>query len=83
MPCRVGITTDPVARRSYWEKQVVGFANWRILATYKKKSDALDHEERNAKRYGCKSHAGGPDKKGVWSVYKFDYVRIKAKKTAK
>ena len=51
MPCRVGVTTDPIARKAYWEKQVIGLSNWRILATYKKKSEAVEHVERNVAKY--------------------------------
>ncbi len=77
MPCRVGITTSPAQRKAYWEKQVVGLSGWKILASYKKKEDALAHQAKHAERYGCKSQAGGPDTAGDWSVYKFEYIRKK------
>lgn len=77
MPCRVGITTNPSQRRAYWETQVVGLKDWRILATYKNKADAQAHETRHAASYGCVAHAGGPQTTGTWSVYKFEYIRTR------
>jgi len=77
MPCRVGITTNPQRRRSDWENQVVGLTNWRILAQYRTKSKAQEHENRYAARIGCLAHAGGPDTPGIWHVYRFDYIRTR------
>lgn len=77
MQCRVGITTNPDERRSYWENQVVGFKNWQILGRYQSRQQAQDHEQRAAKQYGCKAHAGGSDASGTWHVYKFEYTRMK------
>lgn len=81
MPCRVGITTDPAKRKAYWESQVVGLKNWKILASYNAKSKAQEHEKRYADRYGCKLSLGGVDGRGSWSVYRFDYLRTKPKKS--
>ena len=77
MLCRVGITTDPEKRKSYWNNQVIGFKNWRILQKYANKKDAQTHENRAAKKYNCIAHAGGPDTPGIWYVYKFEYTRTK------
>ena len=77
MPCRVGITTNPTERKAYWERQVIGLSNWRILGTYPSKQEAQAHETRYAASSGCQAHAGGPDASGTWSVYRFDYVRKK------
>jgi hypothetical protein len=44
MPCRVGITTNPAGRKSYWEGQVVGLKNWQILAKYATKAEAQVYE---------------------------------------
>jgi hypothetical protein len=77
MPCRVGITTDPDARRAYWQNQVVGFTNWRILKSSRSKTEAQDYETQYAERYGCQAKAGGPDAPGTWYVYRFDYTRTR------
>ncbi|MDN5202523.1 hypothetical protein QQ008_14140 [Fulvivirgaceae bacterium BMA10] len=77
MPCRVGITTNPTERKAYWQNQVIGLTNWRILATYNNKADAQAHENRHALSHGCTAQAGGPNAPGVWSVYKFDYIRTR------
>jgi len=77
MPCRVGITTDPDTRRAYWENHVVGLTNWRIINTFRYKSDAQEYEIRYANRVGCAAHAGGPDTSGTWYVYRFDYTRTR------
>ena len=75
MPCRVGITTDPDARRVYWQNQVVGFTNWRILKSFRSKAEAQKYETQYAERYGCQAFPGGADAPGTWYVYRFDYMR--------
>jgi len=78
MPCRVGITTDPNARRAYWESQVVGLRDWRILKTFSRKAEAQEYETQYAAKYGCQAHAGGADTPGTWYVYRFDYTRTRS-----
>ena len=75
MPCRVGITTDPKGRRAYWETQVVGLKNWRILKKYPDKAKAQEHETQYAAKHGCQAYHGGADAQGIWCVYRFDYTR--------
>jgi hypothetical protein len=77
MPCRVGITTDPDARRAYWQSQVAGFTGWRIRQTFSSKAKAQEYETQYAARYGCQAHAGGPEAPGMWYVYRFDYTRTR------
>lgn len=77
MPCRVGITTNPQERRAFWESQVHGLRNWRILAKYSTKKEAQDHETRHALSYNCKASGGGRDADGIWHVYKFEFTRSK------
>jgi len=59
MPCRVGITTDPKTRKLFWQSQVVGFTNWRILSKFKDRAEAQAYETRYARRYGCQASPGG------------------------
>jgi len=75
MPCRVGMTTDPESRRAFWENQVIGLTNWRILGKYRSRSEAQQHEIQYASRYGCHASPGGADAPGLWYVYRFDYTR--------
>jgi len=77
MPCRVGITTDPDTRRAYWQNQVVGFTNWRILKSFRRRAEAQEYETQYAKRYGCQASPGGADAPGTWYVYRFDYSRTR------
>ena len=77
MPCRVGITTNPIGRKSQWDNKVVRSKKWRIIGKYRSKDKAQAHESRYAKRTGCRSVAGGPSKPGMWYVYRFDYIREK------
>ena len=82
MPCRVGITTVPVARKLHWERKVVGLRNWKLSHVGSK---ARAQEEENmrknncnivGKRGTCHGHPGGGDPdNGNWYVYEFDYVR--------
>ena len=77
MPCRVGITTDADVRRSFWENQVIGLTNWRILGKYMNREKAQQHETQYALTSGCHAHAGGADATGPWHVYRFDYTRTR------
>lgn len=77
MPCRVGITTNPELRKRQWEAKVVGLTNWRILGTYRNRAEAQDREDKYAERHGCRAHHGGADAAGMWSVYRFDYIRTR------
>lgn len=77
MPCRVGITTNPDERRAYWETQVVGLTNWRILEWYSSREDAQAHENRYAQQSGCQASHGGAPAQGPWAVYRFDYTRTR------
>jgi len=78
MPCRVGITTDPEVRRAYWQSQVAGFKNWRILNRFRSREEAQGYESRYARRYGCQAAPGGADAPGTWYVYRFDYTRTRS-----
>lgn len=84
MPCRIGITTKPEERRAYWQSQVIGFANWQILNTFRSKAAAREYETGYALRNGCEQV---PDDINVprtsrtyeeqydwWYVYHFDYT---------
>ena len=77
MPCRVGITTDPQTRKSYWQSQVVGMYNWKIIGKHNSKEDAQEHETNYAVKHNCLAFPGGASAAGTWYVYRFDYLRIK------
>lgn len=77
MPCRVGITTNPEERKAYWNRNVHGLSNWRIIGTHKTKKAAQAQESNYAIKHGCHAHPGGEDVPGPWYVYKFDYTRKK------
>lgn len=78
MPCRVGMTTNPESRKKYWESQVVGLSNWKILATARSKTKAQELEIQYAQKYGCNYHPGGDGpEKATWYVYYFKYTRTK------
>jgi hypothetical protein len=73
MACRVGITTDPAARKAYWESQHPNLSGWTILGWYPTKQQAQNREDSYARAHGCVAHAGGPDVAGPWAVYTFNY----------
>ena len=75
MPCRVGITIDPAARRAYWGNRVKGLEGWRIIGTHPTRVAAQDQQTAYAANYGCVSSPGGAPVKGPWYVYRFDYTR--------
>lgn len=76
MPCRVGITTDPDARRAYWDGRVAGLRDWRIVSTHHSKSAAQQAEANYSVRTGCVSFPGGSGPaRATWFVYRFTYTR--------
>ena len=76
MPCRVGITTDPTARRTYWNGRVIGLRDWRIVSNHSSKNAAQRAEIAYSRRSGCVSHPGGSGpERATWSVYRFTYDR--------
>ncbi len=77
MPCRVGITTNPDARKAYWQNKVVGLKGWRILKRFGSKAKAQEYETWYASRYSCQASPGGASASGSWYVYRFDYTRTK------
>ncbi len=74
MPCRVGMTSNPAARKAYWKSQHPKMRNWDIIAKKLTYKEAHEKEKAAAKRYRCTAHSGGLKKRGkVYSVYRFDY----------
>ncbi len=84
MPCRIGITADPEARRVYWQNQVAGFANWEILETFRSRTAAKEFETAYALRHRCEASLGDADmpvtareaatEHDWWYVYHFDFA---------
>ena len=69
MGCRVGMSTNPLARIGYWKSKEhhIGHA---ILASGLSYEQALLREATEAKVRGCVSSPGGEHIAGnVWSVY--------------
>ena len=73
MPCRVGITTRPEERRNEWEREVVGFRDWNIIARLPTKEEAQNFEDRYAKNHNCEASGGGEEAPGPWYVYVFGF----------
>ena len=84
MPCRVGITIDPVRRKADWEGKVVGLRNWtQSLVGSKAAAQAEENSRKSTynlrgNRGTCHGHPGGGDPdNGRWYVYEFDYDRTR------
>jgi hypothetical protein len=85
MPCKVGITTKPEAKRIYWQNQTKGFANWEILEIFRSKAAAKEYETAYALRHKCEADLADSDAHGIaresepqydwWYVYHFDYEK--------
>lgn len=84
MPCKIGITTNPEAKRAYWQNQAIGFTNWQILEIFRSKSAAKEYETAYALRNGCEVELEDSDAPVIaresateqewWYVYHFDYT---------
>ena len=76
MPCRIGITRNPDARRAYWARRVQGMHRFQIISRHYIKSAAQAAENRKAAAHGCNSNPGGAGPElGTWHVYHFFYTR--------
>ncbi|MCY4571924.1 MAG: hypothetical protein OXF01_03905 [Gemmatimonadetes bacterium] len=75
MACRVGMTTNLVGRKRYWEGQhPLTLANWRVLETHHTKTAAQAAEIRLANAHGCIYGPGGDGPEhAVWYVYYFTH----------
>ena len=75
MTCRIGMTTDLIARRAHWESQYPSsFRNWQVLEEHYTKSTAQARETQLAEHYGCEYHPGGAGPENVtWHVYYFEH----------
>lgn len=74
MACRIGMTTDPDERKSFWMRQHPNMRDWQILEECLTKSAAQDAENRLAVEHGCVSSGGGDGPEfAVWYVYGFNY----------
>jgi hypothetical protein len=77
MACRIGITTDLEAHKSYWESKCQDLRGWQVLAgplTTKEKAQA--QETRLAREFGCENAPGGDDPDDPttqWWVYGFNH----------
>ena len=70
---RVGMTTDPDERKSYWKKEHPTLENWEIVAS-KLTYDEAQEKENEYRRRGYEGSPGGPRVQGkVYSVYTFKY----------
>ena len=75
MACRIGITTDLIKRRQYWESQYpFSFRKWQVLKTCYSKSEAQHWETMLSKRYRCDYYPGGAGpENAIWYVYYFEH----------
>ena len=72
MPCRVGMTTTPLERLTYWKGQYPTLANWRILSQHSTKAAAQQAESQEARSRSCVSGPGGAGPEyATWYVYYF------------
>ena len=57
MLCIAGISTEPKERKKDWEKQVVGFRNWRIVLSNVSREEAQAKEDKLVEG-GCEGSPG-------------------------
>ena len=77
MPCRIGITTDLVAQKAYWESNSNNLQNWQVIAgPFSSRTDAQEEAIRLAANTNCDSTTSGSisDTPGAeWWVYRFTH----------
>lgn len=74
MPCRIGITTDPLERNRYWRSQYTSLTNWRIIGSRPSKTMAQTEESLIANNWGCDASPGGAGPEyATWYIYAFEH----------
>lgn len=76
MACRIGITTDLVARQEYWESKCECFKNWQVSGPFESREHAQQAETALANTHGCEAHYGGnepDDPNAKWFLYFFEH----------
>ena len=74
MHCRIGITTDPAARKQEWLRRFPFLRNWTILSKHDTKTDAQAAGQAAALLGGCTAYPGGPGPgRALWYVYYFEH----------
>ncbi len=75
MPCQIGVTSDPDAKREYCSKIYKTFSEWKILETFEDLAEAREAQNKHIKETGCaKSSFEESDDgsfKRKWHVYFF------------
>lgn len=77
------MTTKPQERLTHLQTQIIGFANWQILNSFRSEAAAREYGMAYAIRNGCESSLHDPESPGSsrdyeerydwWYVYYFEY----------
>lgn len=76
MGCRVGISTNPEARKAFWKTQYKNFRDWQIVSNGLTREQAQTMETDLANKYACEAWHGGNEPNNpnlTWSVYAFNH----------
>ncbi len=73
MPCRVGITLDPIQREQERKAQYPSLRHWRVVTTYEQRSLAERAAQFLSERFDCDSESEGGPEHATWYLYRFTY----------
>ena len=78
MPCRVGVTVDPVRRREEWEALVVNLRDWNVIGiapTWKRAMVLAAEYAKKTTRLADPGEVGEVEEACPWHIYSFSYTR--------
>jgi len=70
---KVGVTTDPKTKRSFYQNQFENFYNWQILETFTCREDASKCAILYSEYYGYNLEPEEPETGLIWYVYRFEF----------
>jgi len=70
---KVGVTTDPKTKRSFYQNQIKGYYNWQIIETYTCRDEAQEYAILYAEDYGCEIEPNCSEPGPIFYVYRLEY----------
>jgi len=70
---KVGVTTDPTSKRSFYQNQTNNFSNWQVIETFTSREEAMEFAILYADNHGFTLEPEEPDNGLIWYVYRFEY----------
>ena len=72
---KVGVTSDPKTKRSYYQNQIKGYCNWQIIETYTCRDEAQEYANLYSCEFECELDSKCTESGPIFYVYRLEYQR--------